>query len=82
MLVLVKKNLGPGLGQKEKLGPGPGGTGTGATLPISNAASPVGDVDVSAGNAHLQISGYVTLLNVVQVNCNEVYNADSFWLLS
>ncbi len=49
---------------------------------LGDAAFRVGDVDVSAGNAHLQISGYVTLPNVVQVNCNEVYNADSFWLLS
>ncbi len=32
--------------------------------PAVDAASLAGDVDVSAGDAHLQISGYVTLLNV------------------
>jgi len=29
---------------------------------FGDAASPAGDIDVTAGNAHLQISVYVTLL--------------------
>jgi hypothetical protein len=36
--------------------------GDATTSSAGDAASPMGDVDVSAGDAHLQISGYATLL--------------------